>query len=40
MDLEHIADWEVKKLNVDLFMDGKNRFTDLKKMDEFRNEAY
>lgn len=40
MDLEHIAYWKVKKLNVDLFMAGKNRLTDLKKMDEFMNEAY
>ncbi|XP_062080756.1 uncharacterized protein LOC133785546 [Humulus lupulus] len=30
----------MKRLNVDLFMAGKNRLMELNELDEFQNEAY
>ncbi|XP_062113948.1 uncharacterized protein LOC133824951 [Humulus lupulus] len=40
MEVVHRAYWEVKKLNVDLFMAGLNRLLELIELDEFQNEAY
>ena len=40
MEIEYKAWWEVKKLNLDMGIDGLNRLLDSKELEELRNDAY
>ena len=40
MELEHIAYWETRQLNMDNKVAGEKRILQLSELEEFRNEAY
>ena len=40
VELEHIAYWATRLLNMDIKVDEEKRMLQLSELDEFRNEAY